>query len=79
MNEYVILLIYFPRKFSNDIKNVTAKIASREIHLINKLKIKILIKINIIKLKEIDILISRFIASISNYKMKIIIELKLKE
>ena len=79
MNEYVILLIYFSRKFKNDIKDVTAKIASREIHLINKLKIKILIKINIIKLKEIDILISRFIASISNYKMKIIIELKLKE
>ena len=38
-----------------------------------------LIKINIIKSKKIDTLIFRFIALISNYKMKIIIKLKFKK
>ena len=73
----MILFIYFSKKFKNSI-NITIKTISREIYLINKLKIKILIKINIIKFKEIDILISRSFTLIFNYKIKIFIELKLK-
>ena len=38
-----------------------------------------LVEINIIKLKEIDILASRFITLISSYKIDVSIELKLKE
>ena len=75
----MIQSIYFSRKFKNNIKNVTAKIASREIYLIDKLKIKILVEMNIMKSKEIDILIFRFTALISSYKIDISIELKLKE
>ena len=42
------------------------------------MKVKILIEINIIKLEEIDILISRSSALIFNYKIEIFVELKLK-
>ena len=77
-NKYVIQSIYFPRKFKDDIKNITAKIAPREIYLINKLKIKMLVEINIIKSKEIDILAFRFITFISSYKIDVSIELKFK-
>ena len=38
-----------------------------------------LIEINIIKSKEIDILISRFFALIFNYKIKVLVELKFKK
>ena len=74
----MILFIYFLGKFKNNIY-ITTKIAFREIYLIDKFKIKILIKINIMKLKEIDILISRFITLIFSYKIEILVELKLKK
>ena len=74
----MILFIYFFEKFKNNI-DIIIKTISREIYLINKLKIKILIRINIIKLKEINILIFRSITLIFSYKVKIFIELKLKE
>ena len=74
----MILSIYFLEKFKNNI-DITIKIISREIYLINKLKIKILIEINIIKLKEIDILIFKFITLIFNYKIEIFVEFKFKK
>ena len=73
----MILSIYFLEKFKNNI-DITAKIISREIYLINKLKIKILIEINIIKSEEIDILISRSFTLIFNYKIEIFVEFKFK-
>ena len=73
----MILFIYFLERFKNNIY-ITIKIISREIYLINELKIKILIEINIIKLKEIDILISRFTILIFSYKIEVLVELKLK-
>lgn len=79
MNKYIILSIYFLSKFKNDIRKITVKIIFREIYLINNLKIKILVEINIMKSKKIDILIFRFITSISSYKINISIELKLKK
>ena len=73
----MILLIYLSEKFKNSI-NIIAKTTSREIYLIDKLKIKMLIEINIIKSKEIDILISRSSASIFNYKIEVSVKLKFK-
>ena len=73
----MILSIYLLEKFKNN-TYITAKIASREIYLIDKLKIKILIEMNIIKSEEIDILISRSTTLIFNYKIEILVELKLK-
>ena len=77
-NKYMILLIYLLGKFKNNI-NIIAKTASREIYLIDKLKIKMLIEMNIIKSKEIDILISRSSILIFSYKIEVSIKLKLKE
>ena len=72
-----MLLIYFPN--SKNKKKVTIKIALKEIYLINNLKIKIFIRINIIKSKKINILISYFIILISSYQIDISIKLKSKE
>lgn len=78
MNEYVILSIYFSGKFKNDIKKITAKTASREIHLINNLKTKMLVEMNTIKSERIDILFFRSTTSILSYKMNMFIKLKPK-
>ena len=73
----MILFIYLSGKFKNSI-DITIKTTPREIYLINELKIKMLIEINIMKLEGIDILISRFAASIFSYKIEVFVELKLK-
>ena len=59
--KYAIFSLFFSRKNKVD-KYITTKIASREVYIINNLKIKMLIEINVIILEKIDILISTFIA-----------------
>lgn len=78
MNKYIILSIYFLEKFKNNI-DITIKITPREIYLINELKTKILIEINIMKLEEIDILISRSFTLIFSYKIEVLVKLKPKK
>ena len=76
-DKYMILSIYFPGKSKNN-TDITAKTTPREIHLIDELKAKMLMRINIMKSEEIDILTSRSTTSISSYKVEIPVELKPK-
>ena len=76
-DEYVILPIYFPGK-TKDGQEVTAKTAPREIHLVDELKAKMLVGMDIMKPEGIDVLSSRSVASISSCKVDVPIELKPK-
>ena len=76
-DEYVILSIYLPGK-TKDGQEVTAKTAPREIHLVDELKAKMLVGMDIMKPEGIDILSSRSVASISSCKVHVPIELKPK-
>ena len=76
-DEYVILPIYFPGK-SKDGTDITAKTAPREIHLVDELKAKMLVGMDIMKPEGIDILTSRSSASISSCKVEVPVELKPK-
>ena len=52
--KYTIVPLYLPRKYNN--KNGIIIISPQEIYIINNLKVKILIKIDIIIPKKINIL-----------------------
>ena len=73
--KYVKLNIYLPN-FKNN-KRVQVLII-REIYIINNLRAKLLIGINIIKSKTIDIFILKRIITIENYGINIFIKIYLK-
>ena len=76
-DEYVILPIYFLGKSKNS-RDITTKTAPREVHLVNELKAKMLVGMDIMKPEGIDILSSHTVASISSCKVKVPIKLKPK-
>ena len=79
INKYIIYKIYL---FDDKNKNeyiVIIKTISRKIYLIDKLVINILLKNNILILKEVNLLFLKKIAYIDNYNINILIEIHLKE
>ena len=79
INKYIIYKIYlFNRKNINEYI-VIIKITRREIYFINKLVVDILLKNDILILKEINLLFLKKIVYIDNYNINILIEVRLKE
>ena len=79
INKYIIYKIYLSNKKNKNKRIIIIKIISREIYLVNKLVIDILLRNNILILKEINLLFLKKIAYINNYNINIFIEVYLKE
>ena len=79
INKYIIYKIYLSNKKNKNERVVIIKTISREIYLVNKLVVDILLKNNILILKEINLLFLKEIAYIDNYNINIFIEVHLKE
>ena len=79
INKYIIYKIYLFDKKNKNEYIIIIKIISREIYLVNKLVVNILLKNNILILKEINLLFLKEIAYIDNYNINIFIEVHLKE
>ena len=79
INKYINYKIYLFNKKNKNERIITIKITLREIYLINKLVIDILLKNNILVLKEINLLFSKKIVYIDSYNINISIEVYLKE
>ena len=79
ISEYIIYKIYLSNEKNKNKYIVIIKIISREIYLINKLVVNILLRNDILILKEINLLFLKKIAYIDNYNINISIEVHLKE
>ena len=79
INKYIIYKIYLSNEKNKNEYIIIIKTISREIYLINKLVVDILLKNNILILKEIVLLFLKKIAYIDNYDINILIEIYLKE
>ena len=79
INKYIIYEIYLSNKKNKNKRIVIIKTISREIYLINKLVVDILLRNNILILKEINLLFLKEIAYIDSYKINIFIEVYSKE
>ena len=73
ISKYVITSLYF----SNE--NVIAILISWEIYIVNDLKANVLININIMILKKIDILASQVKVDIDNYNISVFIDVWIKD
>ena len=78
-NKYIIYKIYLFNKKNTNKRIIIIKITQREIYLINKLVVDILLENNILVLKEINLLFLKEIVYINNYNVNILIEVRLKE
>ena len=79
INKYIIYKIYLFNKKNKNKRIIIIKTISREIYLINKLVVDILLRNNILILKEVNLLFLKKIAYIDNYNINISIEIHLKE
>ena len=79
INKYIIYKIYLSDKKNKNEYIVIIKTTSREIYLVNKLVINILLRNDILVLKEINLLFLKKIAYIDNCEVNIFIEVHLKE
>ena len=79
INKYIIYKIYLFNEKNKNKYIIIIKTTSREIYLINKLVINILLRNNILILKEINLLFLKKIAYINNYNINILIEIHLNE
>ena len=79
INKYIIYKIYLSNEKNKNKRIIIIKTISREIYLVNKLVVDILLKNNILILKEINLLFLKKIAYIDNYNINISIEVYLKE
>ena len=79
INKYIIYKIYLSNDKNKDKYIIIIKITLKEIYLINKLVIDILLKNNILILKEINLLFLKKIVYINNYNINISIEIYLKK
>ena len=79
INKYIIYKIYLSNKKNKNERIIIIKITSREIYLVNKLVVDILLRNNILILKEINLLFLKEIAYIDSYKVNILIEVHSKE
>ena len=75
-SEYVTIPLYFPGKHQKDGKDAIAMTAPREIHLVEDLKAKLLIGMDIMVPEAIDIIASKSIASVGSCQIDIPIEVK---
>ena len=78
-NKYIIYKIYLFNKKNTNKRIIIIKITRREIYLVNKLVVDILLRNDILVLKEINLLFLKGIAYIDNYNINILIEVRLKE
>ena len=78
INEYIIYKIYLFDEKNKNKYIVIIKIISREIYLVNKLVVDILLKNNILISKKINFLFLKKIAYIDYYNINILIEVHLK-
>ena len=72
ISKYMISSLYLPDE------NIIIKLTSRKIHIIDDLKTNILININIMMSKQIDILTSQSKTKIDNCNVIIFIEMRIK-
>ena len=79
INEYIIYKIYLSDEKNKNERIVIIKMISREIYLIDELAIDMLLKNDILILKEVNFLFLKKIAYIDNYNVNILIEVHLKE
>ena len=79
INEYIIYKIYLSDEKNKNERVIIIKITSREIYLVNKLVIDILLKNDILILKEVNLLFLKKIAYIDSYDINIFIEVHSKE
>ena len=79
INKYIIYKIYLFNKKNKNKRIIIIKTISREIYLINKLVVDILLKNDILILKEINLLFLKKIAYIDNYNINIFIKVHLKK
>ena len=79
INKYIIYKIYLFNKKNKNEYIVIIKTTSREIYFVNKLVVDILLRNDILILKEINFLFLKKIAYIDSYKVNIFIEVYLKE
>ena len=79
INKYIIYKIYLSNEKNKNKRIIIIKTTLREIYLVNKLVVDILLKNNILILKEINLLFSKQIVYIDNYNINILIEVYLKE
>ena len=79
INKYIIYKIYLSNEKNKNERIIIIKIISREIYLIDKLVIDILLRNNILILKEVNLLFLKKIAYINSYNINILIEVHLKE
>ena len=79
INEYIIYKIYLSNEKNKNEYIVTIKTTLREIYLMNKLVVDILLRNDILILEEIDLLFLKKIAYIDSCDINIFIEVYLKE
>ena len=79
LNEYIIYKIYLFNEKNKNKRIIIIKIISRKIYLVNKLVVDILLRNNVLILKEINLLFLKKIAYIDSYNVNILIEVHLKE
>ena len=79
INKYIIYKIYLFDEKNKNKRIVIIKIISREIYLIDKFVIDILLRNDILILKEINLLFLKENAYIDSYDINILIEIHLKE
>ena len=79
INKYIIYKIYLFNEKNKNERIIIIKITLREIYLVNKLVADILLKNNILILKEINLLFSKEIVYIDSYNIDIFIKVYLKE
>ena len=79
INKYIIYKIYLSNKKNKNEYIVIIKTISKEIYLVNKLVVDILLRNDILILKEINLLFLKEIAYIDNYNVNIFIKIYLKE
>ena len=79
INKYIIYKIYLSNKKNKNECINTIKITRREIYLVNELVVDMLLKNDILVLKEIDLLFSKEIVYIDSYNVNIFIEIRSKK
>ena len=79
INKYIIYKIYLSNKKNKDERIIIIKTISREIYLVNKLVIDILLRNDILILEKINLLFLKEIAYIDSCDINILIEVHLKE
>ena len=75
INKYIIYKIYLSNERNKDKRVIIVKITLREIYLVDKLVIDILLRNDILFLKEINLLFSKEIVYIHSYNINIFIEI----